>query len=301
MIQNPLRWRARYRNYELFARSVEQAGAVLYTAEIAFEDRPFEITSASNPRHLQLRTRDELWLKENALNLLAKQLPTDARYVAWIDADVLHARPDWADETVEQLRHFRVVQTFQWAQDLDADYNPMPGMGGPRIGLPPGQIRSYGWGIRNDYPRQGDRYAHHWHPGFSWAARREMLDELGGLFEYGVTSSGDWIMAHAFIGHWMMANHYSDSYNREIEAWSERATRVVAGDVGYVPGLLLHLFHGVSRGRAYETRIRTLTADVFDPDRDLTRDESGLFVLNPKSYKLREYMRFFNRLRREDG
>ena len=104
MLENPLRWQARYRNYWMFERHVEQSGAILYTCEIAFREREFEITRAGNPRHLQLRASSELWRKENALNLLAARLPADAKYLAWIDADVQFARPDWAQETLHLLQ-----------------------------------------------------------------------------------------------------------------------------------------------------------------------------------------------------
>jgi len=35
MLENPLRWRARYRNYWMFQRQIETSGAILYTCEIA--------------------------------------------------------------------------------------------------------------------------------------------------------------------------------------------------------------------------------------------------------------------------
>jgi hypothetical protein len=86
MLENPLRWRARYWNYWMFERECAAAGAILYTAEVAFGERHFEVTQAGNPRHLQLRTDSEIWHKENALNLLIQRLPPEAKYVAWIDS-----------------------------------------------------------------------------------------------------------------------------------------------------------------------------------------------------------------------
>jgi len=89
VVFNPLRLRSRMWNYWTFQNMVEKAGGILYTVEVAFADREFEITESGNPRHLQLRARDnaEIWLKENALNLLIERLPSDWKYVAWIDAD----------------------------------------------------------------------------------------------------------------------------------------------------------------------------------------------------------------------
>ena len=126
MLENPLRWRSRYWNYWMFERECEAAGAILYTAEVAFGERHFEVTQVGNPQHLQLRTESEIWHKENALNLLIQRLPVEAKYVAWIDADVKFNRPDWAQETLQLLQHYDVLQMFSHAQDVGPDYGRWP-------------------------------------------------------------------------------------------------------------------------------------------------------------------------------
>jgi hypothetical protein len=125
MLENPLRWRSRYWNYWMFERECEAAGAILHTAEVAFGERHFEVTQPGNPRHLQLRTTSEIWHKENALNLLMQRLPAEAKYVAWIDADVKFNRPDWAQETLQLLQHYDVLQMFSHAQDVGPNYEPL--------------------------------------------------------------------------------------------------------------------------------------------------------------------------------
>ena len=55
-LTNPVRYQSRYRLYRDFAKHIEDRGVPLYTVECAFGDRPFEITDAGNPRHLQLRS-----------------------------------------------------------------------------------------------------------------------------------------------------------------------------------------------------------------------------------------------------
>ena len=89
VISNPVRYASRERLYRDFARHVEQAGATLWTVEAAYGDRPHLITEPTNPRHLQLRTKHELWHKENLVNLGIARLPADWKYVAWVDADVM--------------------------------------------------------------------------------------------------------------------------------------------------------------------------------------------------------------------
>jgi len=56
MLENPLRWHSRYWNYGCSSTSCAGGGggAILYTAEVAFGERQFEVTQAANPRHLPI-------------------------------------------------------------------------------------------------------------------------------------------------------------------------------------------------------------------------------------------------------
>lgn len=126
MLENPLRWRSRYQNFSRFERMVEESGALLYIAEVAFENRTFEVTEAGNPRHLQLRANSELWRKENALNLLAARLPVECQKLAVLDADIEFARRDWAQEILHQLAHYDVIQPFSHALNLGPGDAPQP-------------------------------------------------------------------------------------------------------------------------------------------------------------------------------
>ncbi len=56
--------------------------------------------------------RDVLWQKERLLNIGVQQLPDDCDKVAWLDADVLFARRDWAQETARLLESYVAVQPF---------------------------------------------------------------------------------------------------------------------------------------------------------------------------------------------
>src|SRR5438309_37497 len=99
-ISNPVRYKSRYRLYHEFEKHMLDSGVKLWTIEMAFGDRPFEVTQAGNPQHFQVRGWTEVWHKENLLNLAIARLPADAEYIAWVDADVQFTRKDWAEETV---------------------------------------------------------------------------------------------------------------------------------------------------------------------------------------------------------
>ena len=69
--------------------------------------RPSSSRSDDADLLVQLRGGDVLWQKERLLNLGLKTLPDGCDKVAWIDGDVLFARPDWAAETARLLEEVR--------------------------------------------------------------------------------------------------------------------------------------------------------------------------------------------------
>lgn len=299
MVSNPVRFKTRYDLYRRFSRHMAESGVNFWTVEVAFGDRPFEVTDASNPRHLQLRTEGELWHKENALNLLAARLPMDWESVAWIDADIefTNWRDDkaWYIETVEALQHYDVVQLFQNAVDL--------GPNGETIQVHNGFV----WSYLTGKPRTSDYYPH-WHPGFAWAARRRAWDDLGGLIDYAAVGSADNHMAFSLINELERGGFHEGLPTRYVDNlvnWQEQAERYVRRNIGYIPGTILHNWHGRKANRKYSERNKILIDESFDPARDLKRDWQGLYQLvdhgDERSIRLRDKIRAYFRARNEDS
>jgi hypothetical protein len=232
VISNPVRYRSRYDLYRAFETYALHSGVRLTTVELAYGHRPFEVTEEGNPRHVQLRTGHELWHKENLVNLGVQRLPRDWEYVAWIDADVRFANPAWVQETLQELQHFAVVQMFSQAQDLGPRHQPLKTHNG--------FIYSYLEGLA-----PGRNYET-WHPGYAWAARRDAIEHLGGLIDWGILGSGDRHMATALVGEGLKTTNKKlhPNYLKLIRDWEERAETFVKRNVGYVPGLILHHWHG---------------------------------------------------------
>ena len=67
---------------------------------------------------IKLRTDDEIWYKENLINIAATHLPNDWEYMAWIDADIEFQNKKWVSETIELLQTYKVLQLFSHAIDL---------------------------------------------------------------------------------------------------------------------------------------------------------------------------------------
>ena len=283
MLENPLRWRSRYDNYRKFEKHVEDSGAILWTVEVAFGHRPFEVTDPENPHHLQLRSQDEVWHKENAQNLVTARIPLDCKYIAMVDADHLFARTDWAQETLHLLQHYDVLQMFSHMIDVNQDGQPV--RDSPALGMV--FLRDQEMlGLLEGKPVPGtDGYAHHgsvrgpgqeatklkrshWGcPGGAWAYRRQALDDLGGLLDIAILGSGDWYMAKALFGEIEDALYpeWHQNYNMMCREWQHRAVRHVLDNhgVGHMPGTILHLWHGPKHQRGYEVRPRILVDTKF--------------------------------------
>lgn len=294
VISNPVRYRSRYDLYNKFAKHVEDSGAILITAEMAYGDRDFAITEPGNPYHLQLRSRHELWHKENMMNLALARLPADAEYIAWIDADITFSRPDWVSETVELLQHYDVIQMFEYATDLGPNFEPLK------------THKSFvsQWCESESGLDRNQEY-HAWHPGYAWAARREAIDRLGGFFDEAILGSGDRHMACSLIGD-VSASFYPDMDNccpelkSHLLAYQHRANKYINRNIGFMPGTILHHWHGKKKDRGYGDRWKNLTDNKFNPVTDIYRDTQGLYQLTDEKPRLRDGIRRYFRSRNED-
>lgn len=307
-ISNPVRYQSRHRLYRDFAHHMEASGVPLYTVECAFGARAFVVTEPGNPRHLQLRTRFEMWHKENLLNLMTAHLPSDWEYFAWIDADVHFARPDWALEAVEQLQHFDIVQLFSEAHDVGPDHHVFARYRSFAHSYQAGVPRKAGAGYRAGAPAPADpAIAYYHHPGYAWAMRRSAFDAVGGLLDCAVIGEADWIMARSLLGEaeQVLYPGISAGYRRAILAWQERAVRHLRANLGCVPGTILHAWHGPKARRDYWKRCRVLVESGFDPALHLKRDWQGLYQLADRgdaaSLLLRDGLRRYFRARNEDA
>lgn len=113
---NPYRWRTRRELANNCIRHLRTCPNVcVHVGELAYGDRPFEITSPSDG---QWRTDSELFHKENICNRIIQTFPPDWKYEAYIDADFTFTRHDWALEAIHQLQHHDWVQLFSTYSDI---------------------------------------------------------------------------------------------------------------------------------------------------------------------------------------
>jgi len=303
---NSARYRSRWKLLEDFIGMCDDTGARLTVVEVAFGARDFALPRDDARYQLvQLRTRSEIWLKENAINIGVSRLPADWEYVAWIDGDVTFVRPDWADETLHQLQHTPVVQMWSEAMDMNSKHELMfhwKSLNYVRyLGLPTvpdaGKQGSYYY-----MPVKG-RLSPYPHAGYAWAMRRDAWDALGGLFDKAILGAADWHMGHALLGQveWTISRGYTQQYKDYLREWEARAEKYIKRNVGFVRGTVVHHWHGPKTLRRYQSRNNIMIHAKYDPDRDLKRDWQGLYQLTDRSTYLRDAARRYFHEREEDS
>lgn len=254
---------------------------------------------------IRVKQNSEIWLKENLMNIAIQHLPDDAKYIAFVDADVHFTRPDWVSETLHQLQHYDVVQMFSVAQQMDSKYESISA--------------SYGYVYchLNGAPRNSNQLAGYyyvpserwkglaglWHTGFCWAWRKSAIEHVGGMIEHAILGAADNHMARALVGRAEESINpkLSEGYKKRVREWGRRADTHIKGNVGFVEGTIYHYYHGRIVNRRYNDRWRILLRHDFDPDHDLKKDSRGVICLTDTKPGLRDDIRSYFRARDEDS
>ena len=292
---NPFGFRGRAENFERFVEPIRSGGLPLVVVEALFDGEGAPLPE----RHatLRIRARDVMWQKERLLDLGASYLPAHCAKVAWLDADVLFEREDWAVETARRLDEVAVVQPFDRAVRLSR------GATSPREG--DDVFEGFGAVIatRPEVLAEG-KFERHGHTGFAWAAHRDLVARHG-LYDACIAGSGDHMMAHAFAGDWespcikRMIGH-GGRHVAHYRRWSRTVHAEAQGRVGFAPGSVLALWHGTVENRRYMQRNRELQDLGFDPQADIRISDTGCWEWASDKPELHAWARRYFVERRED-
>lgn len=292
---NPCGFRVRAENLARFSAPLRASGIPFVLVEAAFPGETFSLPEADA---LQVRARDVMWQKERLLEVAVAALPARCTKVAWLDADVLFEREDWAVATSRALDEHVVVQPWSEAVRLPRGATAA-GAAGEDV------YRGFAAVFAEAPGRHLEgKFETHGHTGFAWAARRDVLADPG-LFCACIAGSGDHMMAHGFLG-----DSESPCIARIVgkrgphvahfRDWVCRVDDVVGGRMGVVPGRLLHLWHGTIENRRYVQRNQELLALGFDPATDVRIGETGCWEWASDKPDLHGWARRYFVERRED-
>ena len=313
-IINSPRYKVRAENYNRFKNVCDNAGVKLITVEAAFGERPYEVTQPNNPYHIQLRTIEELWHKENMINIGIKhilRMDPGAKYLAWIDSDTFPMCPprEWFEKTFHALQHFEFVQMWEYLINFGPDYQPISG---PQMSF----MKTYaaagfkvpkGKNVKHTLAGNSGMVSLG-RPGLAWAANVDALNKVGGgLIDFCILGSGDWHMAHALVGAMetkSQEHKHMNKYSKKLLQFQERCEWWIKRDVSYVPVSVGHWYHGDKVNRRYSDRGLILISNGYDPDSDIKYDTQGLLQLEtwePRQIRMRDLIRDYFATRNEDS
>lgn len=306
VVSNPVRYHSRYRLAREWIEKMANTDNVnLTVVEAAFGDREHEIvndTQNSKFDKIEVRIRSNAWIKESMINLAFRHITSrfpHANYFAWVDMDVFFESQDWAQETLQKLQTFEVVQPWSEALDLGPNGNILE------------TFRSFGSQNKGLFLKKQARppYYPYAHTGFAWAATRNFIEATWGaggsngpLMDWAILGSADNHMAFAMVGKTLSTINKMiyPSFSRKCVEWQNKAVTVTNNQVSFIPGFIKHKFHGPKNRRYYRERWKILVDNQYDPDTQLIHDGQGIAVLTG-NHQLEAAIYDYNLSRFEDS
>jgi len=236
-------------------------------------------------KHVKNKSNTPVWVKEKLINVGIKNLPDEWKYVAWVDADITFLNHEWVQDTIDTLQTNDVVQMFRTAVNLGPNNEAI------KIDKGFGYMHA---DSGTPYVKT-DKYGH-WHPGYAWACTRKAFRTMGNsLLDWAILGSGDRHMAMAWIGRVLDSCPGTIHRNYKIMLM-EYQHKCQNFKVSYVPGTILHHWHGRFEDRKYRERWDVLVRHAFDPITDVTMSLS----LTPIGKRMEKDLKAYFEGRRED-
>ena len=227
-------------------------------------------------KHIKFPFTSPIWIKENLINLGVHALPSSWTHVAWIDADITFLNATWVQDTFDELSTHDIVQMFHTCVNL-----------GPREQAFKVD-KSFAYMSKDSGTpfSKTDRYGF-WHPGYAWACTRAAWTQMDGLIEWAILGSADRHMSYALIGK-VLDSAPTNIHANYKKLLSEYQNRCKGLRLSYVPGTILHHWHGSLENRKYRERWQILTHYKFNPNQDIFLTSHGLVSLTRTGNRLQK-------------
>lgn len=282
---NPAGTRRRLENYRIFRRHLR---APLLAVELA---GPGGRQLQRDDADILIRLDGEpfVWQKERLINLGVAALPAHARFVAWVDCDVVFENPDWTRLAAHELeREGGLLHLFRRAVHLPQHIAPFS-TPDELAAIPPliaehslGHAASQGQGVqalRACYdPASRRSYGNTSATGMALAARRDTLEACG-LYDAAIIGGGDSMLMCAALGQLdqeFMRRQANPFERAAIAKWAGEARQAgLFNRFRHVEQTVYHLWHGDLSNRKYGKRHQVTSALGFDPATHLRRAANG--------------------------
>jgi hypothetical protein len=231
------------RNLHRFLRQMARYRVAVFGVELFLKGHVPEMSGDPNWRCIQVSEKAILWQKEALLNMAEKLVPPQFDVVAAIDADVEFSNVNWERDTLRAMQFHPVVQIFSTAKWTDRRGAIIR----QRAAVTKDGLDMTNWTT---------------HPGFAWAFTRELWNQMGGWYDLAPMGAGDTLLCVALQKRdlprkWMEhAYAYLGPLNEaDFDRWVAKVKDAMNGySYGYVPGDLIHEWHGDLIHRNYHRR-----------------------------------------------
>jgi len=297
---NPLGWRSRRRNYDVFRKRL---AVPLLTVELTYGERS-ELADDDADIVVRLRGESILWQKERLLNVGLKHLPKEVQHVAWLDCDIVFAGNDWPERASRLLETTPIVQLFDHVHDLAPGMLPSDALPLPDVpsGYSIAHLINSGSLRPDDLRPLAKTNLRRTLCGLAWAAQRPLLEKHG-FYDVCILGGGDRVMAYAAYGRLddaIFRARLDPKRAAHYLGWARPYYDSIRGNVGCLDGYLYHLWHGDIKNRKYFERHLELSTFSLDPATDLMLDDQGCWRWTARTGPLQDYVRSYFVSRSED-
>ena len=290
VVSNPARFKRRYQLFNEFCERMKLNPKVkLFTTELQLGDRPFA-TNAT----FKVRSNHNLWHKENLLNYTIQRLPSNAKYINCVDADISFLNPNWATETIEALQTYKIIQNWSDCIDLTFDQEIME------------THKSFGYMYhkcnRKFYNVNTNLYKF-FHSGYSFAFTRDAFDDIGGMPLFAIAGSADHHFWTALVGKVLesVPGNIHPNYKKACLNFQDLCERHIKRNIGFTKGIIHHYYHGKKKERQYKSRWEYLIRNNYDPLTDINLDSNGILKFTGNKPNLEYDLRHYASSRNEDS
>ncbi len=265
-------------NYLAFRAALDAIGIASLTVEWSVDGIGFELPEDASI--LRVPGGDLIRQTERLLNHGIQHLPAQYDKVAWVDADILFEQDDWPERVEKSLQKSPLVQMFSLAKMMsDPNERQASAM------EVPGSIYCQQHQVK--WPDGTDRLGH---CGYAWAARREVIQQVG-LYDAVPVGGGDKNQLFALLNqldHQQMLERQNEAMRKHYCDWALRLRKACGERCGYVDLSLRHLWHGSLESRQYRPRHAIPLRHDFNPWEDLCVSPSGAWQWNSDKPGLHE-------------
>jgi len=244
-------------------------------------------------KHIKLHVPHTLWVKENLINIGVRALPSDWKYISWIDRDIMFCNPNWVTESISKLQDFDLIQPWKECLFLNNKHEHESidfGEWSLADSFLAHSFCSVQYNKKNKIEFNSKIFSH---PGQAWCMTRKLYNKIGKIYEYNIVGGGDGDMMWCLMGDMLnlkVINNHMYKYLLNLKDVN----------VSYIDGLIMHYDHGKLSKRLYLARNDIMSKHKYNPDVHLCYTNEGVIKFTEKGNIMAKDIRDYFVYRQED-